>query len=77
MKYPYFHLSWYMDRSGKHPQPILRSFLRAVLAELWWKNHLRWMGKRTKIFDKFKSLNTEGVKGKYLTIKLTKLEKKQ
>ena len=70
LKFPYFRLSWHMDRSGKRPQPILRAFLRAVLAEVWWKRHLRWMGKRTRIYDKFKVLNTEGVKGKYATVKL-------
>ena len=75
MKYPYFRLSWYMDRSRKHPQPILRAFLRAVLSELWWKNHLRHIKRKTRIFDKFKALDIEGVKGKYATMKLSTRKK--
>ncbi len=70
MKYPYFRLSWHLDRSGKHPQPILRAFLRGVLAEVWWKRHIRHLRRKTIIYDKFRALRDDRIKGKYATIKL-------
>ena len=63
-----------MDRAGKHPQPILRAFLRAVLAEIWWKRQVRHLKRKTKIYDKFKidrDEHLENFKGKYLKIKGT------
>ena len=69
MKFPYFMLSWNMDRAGKHPQPIIRAFLRAVLSEVWWKRQMQKLSRKTKIYDKFKV--DKNAKGKYATMKIS------
>ena len=76
MKYPFFLLSWHMDRTGKRPQPILRAFLRAVLAEIWWKRQIRYLARRHKVFKKFEELHKGRIKGKYATMKLPEIRRK-
>ena len=74
MNLPYFSLSWSIDRAGKHPQPILRAFLRAVLAEIWWRRWLWKTRRKTKVYDRFKI--DKNAKGKYVTMPLLRIRKK-